>query len=348
MKSVLSAAIAVAFISVVPPLAHGQGAVPKLINYQGKLTDSTGAAVADGEYSVKFELFDAASAGTLVWGETRPVTLVGGIFNVALGGAGSVVVPGVAVNDIGFAFASSERYLQTTIESGPGVAVEQTLLPRQQMTSVPFAVEASNGVPPGTVLPFFGIDAPYGLVICAGQSLAREGAYSRLFAVIGSSCGAPDGNTFNVPDLRGRFLRGVDDPDGSGSAFVASGRDPDAGVRSRMKPGGNLASVDPGIGTVQGDHFRSHAHPGSTFAAADHRHWTSFGSDGNNGYSSNDRFGSRVVNVAGQHFPNGFFGAAGPRRESSTDVPTATAAVVSEGGSETRPLNAACNFIIKY
>lgn len=325
------------------------GEVPKLINYQGKLTNAVGAALPDGTYTLRFELFNQAAGGQLVWGETRAnVPLVGGLFNILLGGAGATPVEGAAVNDLGFAFGDAERYLQTTIVSGPGGDMNQTLTPRQQLASVPFAVEAFNGVPPGTVVPFFGIVAPPGWEICAGQAVAREGKYERLFDVIGTSCGAPNAAQFNLPDLRGRFLRGADDPDGSGTAFASAGRDPDRNGRTVMQSGGASGNR---VGSVQGHAFELHNHHNSTFAHKDHNHWLPFGMEqgGSSLYASNpNKWGSRVVQDGGLHITNASYGASGPRRESASGPPSAQASVSSEGGNETRPINAYCNYIIKY
>jgi microcystin-dependent protein len=52
---------------------------------------------------------------------------------------------------------------------------------------------------------------PPGWLLCFGQAISRT-TYSALFAVIGTSFGAGDGSTtFQVPDLRGRVIAGVDD-----------------------------------------------------------------------------------------------------------------------------------------
>ncbi len=133
--------IAVISLLLLNSFAYAQqpDSVPKLINYQGKLTNAEGMPLQNGNYEVRFTLWDAASGGNLVWGETRAVTLVAGVFNVALGGDGSQPVAGAPVNVIAYAFGSKDRYLETTLVSGPGVAQEQTLAPRQQMVSVPFA-----------------------------------------------------------------------------------------------------------------------------------------------------------------------------------------------------------------
>lgn len=193
-------------------IAMAQETVPKLINYQGKLTNAAGLALAPNNYSVRFELFDAATAGTLIWGEIRQVTLVDGLFNVALGGMGSTSVAGAAVNDIGYAFTGSKRFLQLTVVVGPGVTSEQILMPRQQMVSTPFAITAGNGVPAGTVVPFAGDSdkVPEGWLMCDGNEFSPgDPKYKVLHGVIGFTYGQV-GDLFRVPDLRRRTTVGAD------------------------------------------------------------------------------------------------------------------------------------------
>lgn len=63
--------------------------------------------------------------------------------------------------------------------------------------------------PIGTILPYGGTEAPSGWMLCQGQAVSRTN-YADLFAVIGTSFGTGDGSTtFNLPDLRGEFLRGA-------------------------------------------------------------------------------------------------------------------------------------------
>jgi len=51
---------------------------------------------------------------------------------------------------------------------------------------------------------------PQGWLLCDGAEVSRT-TYSRLYSLIGDQYGAGDGaDTFNVPDLRGEFLRGWD------------------------------------------------------------------------------------------------------------------------------------------
>ena len=82
--------------------------------------------------------------------------------------------------------------------------------------------------PLGAVISFAGNSEPaQGWILCDGRSLARS-SYQPLFDAIGTSNGG-DGNNFNVPDYRGRFLRGRDG---------GAGRDPDAGNRTAASAGG--------------------------------------------------------------------------------------------------------------
>lgn len=66
----------------------------------------------------------------------------------------------------------------------------------------------TSSVPVGTVLAYAANLAPSGFFICDGSAISRT-IYSQLFSVIGTTYGAGDGSTtFNLPDLRGKFLRG--------------------------------------------------------------------------------------------------------------------------------------------
>ena len=66
-------------------------------------------------------------------------------------------------------------------------------------------------VPSGTVLYFAGQTAPAGWLKANGAAVSRT-AYAALFAAIGTTYGSGDfRSTFNLPDLRGEFIRGWDD-----------------------------------------------------------------------------------------------------------------------------------------
>lgn len=86
----------------------------------------------------------------------------------------------------------------------------------------------------GMVAFFAMASAPVGWLVCDGAAVSRA-AYAALFAVIGEVFGPGDGvETFNLPDLRGEFLRGWD--------------------------GGRGVDGDRGFGTVQADEIKEHTH----------------------------------------------------------------------------------------
>ena len=74
-------------------------------------------------------------------------------------------------------------------------------------------------VPVGAVFHFAASTAPTGYLKADGTAISRT-TYADLFAVVGTTYGSGDGSTtFNLPDLRGEFIRGWDDSRG-----VDSGR----------------------------------------------------------------------------------------------------------------------------
>ena len=63
-------------------------------------------------------------------------------------------------------------------------------------------------LPVGVILPYGGISAPNGWLLCDGAAISRTGN-SVLFGVIGTTFGAGDGSTtFNLPDMGGRVPAG--------------------------------------------------------------------------------------------------------------------------------------------
>jgi microcystin-dependent protein len=101
--------------------------------------------------------------------------------------------------------------------------------------------------PSGSIIAYGGASAPAGYLICDGSAVSRT-TYSALFSAIGTANGIGDGSTtFNVPDCRGMFLRGV---------TGASANDPDASSRTAVN-GGNSAN---NVGSVQGFQIQSHIH----------------------------------------------------------------------------------------
>ena len=94
-------------------------------------------------------------------------------------------------------------------------------------------------VPSGAVLYFAGQTAPTGWLKANGAAVSRT-AYAALFAAIGTTYGAGDGSTtFNLPDLRGEFMRGWDDGRGidRGRAFGSAQGDAIRNITGEAKFG---------------------------------------------------------------------------------------------------------------
>lgn len=69
---------------------------------------------------------------------------------------------------------------------------------------------AATSSPTGTIAGMATTAAPSGWLLCNGGAVSRS-TYAALFAAIGTLYGVGDGaTTFNVPELRGEFLRGAD------------------------------------------------------------------------------------------------------------------------------------------
>jgi len=313
-------------ISVI--LASAQTA--NLISYQGKLVDAEGQSLPNGTYRVGFRIWESASGGsTPVWAQKYSVPVTEGIFSVMLGSGDAWNNPEPLANSLALALSGTTRYLEVTVMSDEdGVELPEgewrILLPRQALGAVPYAM---NGVPVGAVMPFAGTVEPPGWAFCHGQAVGRtDPLYSALFAVIGTIHGTPpDGQRFNLPDYRGRFLRGGD---------WGTGRDPDRGARTAMNPGGAAGDA---IGSVQGDQFASHSHSGFTHHSG-----------------SLHMFANQFEGGAGPHglkntYPMGFEGRIMVETDSIT--PHAPGdhrhGIPPDGGNETRPKNAYVNYIIK-
>ncbi len=128
-------------------------------------------------------------------------------------------------------------------------------------------------------------DLPDGWVVCDGREISRT-TYARLFGKISTNYGTGDGSTtFNVPDLQGEFIRGLD---------ATAGNDPDS---------------PRAVGSSQADAFQGHWH--------DHPH-EMFWNDGspNNVASSNQITMNNEINAVRDPSSDGVNGT--PRTSSET------------------------------
>jgi len=186
----------------------------------------------------------------------------------------------------------------------------------------------SSLVPAGVILAFGGATAPTGWLLCEGALVSRT-TYANLYAAILNAHGSGDGTTtFALPDYRGRFIRGRDG---------AVTRDPNAATRTAANTGGNTGD---NVGSVQAN---ATARPTAAFT-------TATASVTGSTSSTIPTSAQDIVDQANSNFSAPGFRAKVWNAANATQTISGTAAassVTGGGDSETRPLNAYVNYIIK-
>ncbi|GEM_PF-3870621 len=161
---VLSALLVLAVAVATVAFASG---VPKILQYQGKLTDAEGVAL-DGDHDIVFRIYDEPTGGTALWEEEHtsstghPVTIVNGLFDVTLG----------ELTDLNIAFDDT-YWIELEVDG-------EVLSPREMLVAVPYAFRAVVA------------DTAYvvgsGAVQTDGTSITGDGTETNpLSAVLGNS-----------------------------------------------------------------------------------------------------------------------------------------------------------------
>lgn len=233
--------ISILFFVLLASFTASAQLAPK-INLPGTLKDADGAAVADGNYTVEFKLYNQQNGGTSLWSETATVSTKGGLYNHLLGS----ITP------------LSAEIFDVTLFLGVKIGTYE-MEPRTELTYAPYTFASSTALFANKV-------------VCSGA--IGDIKYSILnptqFAAKNGDCWVPmDGTTrpgsklanilgtANVaPDVSGLFLRGHE-------YAIGANNDPD---RTSLSP----------IATVQNDAFLRHNHTASTSEAGGHSHNTNF------------------------------------------------------------------------
>ena len=221
------------------------------VNVSGGSTgmNFTGGPVSNGTITMTGNL-NIASGGTgtanPVMTSTSPLAITGtwpnvnvaltGIVSTANGGTGINTVPGQNQVLLG----DGTQYNLTTLRAGTGVNFDQTNPGVLTINSSGGSGSGTNvtlaDLPPGTIQWFAMQAPPAGWLECDGRLLNKvsgSAIYAALWQAIGYTYGG-SGDNFNLPDLRGQFLRGWDH-----GAGVDAGR---------------------AFGSNQADDFKSHTH----------------------------------------------------------------------------------------
>lgn len=105
-------------------------------------------------------------------------------------------------------------------------------------------------IPPGAIMPFAGPNQPDGWLICDGGQVSRT-TRAALFAAIGTRYGPGNGSTtFNLPDLRGEFVRGWDQGRGIDAGRVLGSTQSNADNRTAEFQTAIDPAGEQGVGTT--------------------------------------------------------------------------------------------------
>ena len=267
---------------------------------------------------------------------------------VTLGGTSLSVTPAATfastlrVGTVGTSQAIS-RFTSSAIKSMAAQELAETVPTSQAVKDF-----VNWAVPPGTVMAYASETAPEGWLECDGRSLdgAVGSTYRNLFVAIGKNFGSGNGSAtgFNLPDLRGRFVRGWNH---------TSTNDPDAASRWNTS-GGNPGNR---VGSYQDDQTRTHTHGFTasgtvSYLSQSHDHWiAAFDSWTHSPESQPPPAGTPVIRYdSGSRYL--WFG-----RRTYTDlaytshnhtVSFPAQSTSATGGNESRPKNASLMYIIKY
>ncbi len=132
MKIFFKTSVASLFLLVLlPSFSQAAPPTPTMVNYQGILTNSGGDPI-DGSVKMGFAIYDEETGETPpLWQEVQDVVVVvNGLYNVQLG-------EGTPLPSSGF--TAPNAWLEVTV-------AEETLSPRQQITSVLYSLKTPTGV----------------------------------------------------------------------------------------------------------------------------------------------------------------------------------------------------------
>ncbi|MGH9870401.1 MAG: hypothetical protein ACREAA_19885 [Candidatus Polarisedimenticolia bacterium] len=133
MKKTLGTGTALLLACVIPAAlgAHALAAIPRTINYQGRLTTNDALpSPVNGNLPMQFSLWDDVVGGTLLWSESWPsVPVSEGIFNLVLGSL--TPLPSSLFQ------SGDRRWLELSVNG-------EVLSPRQELTSTGWAFQAEG------------------------------------------------------------------------------------------------------------------------------------------------------------------------------------------------------------
>ncbi len=266
-------------------------------SYQGILETANGRVKTNHDFH--FILYRSQTGGLPVWESDifLNIPVNDGIFSVTLDPNNMEI------------FDGKPLYIEVAVRPVGSSIPLIRIPPRQAITPSPYVIKAlhhSNIIPAGTIVATWRKSAPLGWLMCDGSALPDDSQYDELKEIVGS----------HLPDLRGLFMRGLNDFDTEAGPRTDGWQDPEGNHR--------------GIGILQAQDFERHEH----WAA---QMWGSSLAGGPPFYGVT--YGPRT-DIASNEIRTGY----PTKHEDRTDKDHP----IIHGGVETRPNNVAIYYMIKY
>jgi hypothetical protein len=226
--------------------------VPNLIDYQGKITDSSNNPITTS-VSITFTIYDASTGGTAEWTETHAsVTPVDGLVHVLLGSETAFE------DDL---FDGSDLWLGINVNS------DGEMIPRLRIVSVPYAIYANDADK------LDGYDSSYFMTAATefGIDDLTDGKTGGFSVFLGSGAGELDDGSGNTSCGVGYNALGTNISGSMNTAFGASALYHDASgtYNVGIGSGANFYNYDginnTIIGTMAGFGTQLHSKSGNVF-----------------------------------------------------------------------------------
>ena len=340
MKEITSGVLLIVFLMF--SIGNLHATVPNAIAYQGRIREYN--QLFTGSKDIEIAIFSQETGGSAVYTQTFMNTaVVNGIFNVMINPnvdwrngnhwlqttiSGKILHPRTLITSDFYALHAKTAEGISVFDGGEihlTIGSSNVVKVTNKQLKIDGRVKDKTGfiMPVGTVISYAGDTIPDGWLECDGRLLTagqEDNTYRDLYDAIGTSWGG-SGESFNLPDLRGLFLRGV---------AGTSQSDPDKTTRTAQTVGGNNGNS---VGSVQEDITKQeavmHLAPNLTM----------------------QRFSIATSNYSAGNYDDsvGYLlsGMSNKRAEQPNSMGM-MGVVVSGKGSETRPKNAYVKYIIKY
>ncbi|AZQ63763.1 tail fiber protein [Flammeovirga pectinis] len=192
---------------------------------QGVARNAGHAALSDKLLSFSFSV-QSSNGSTTYYSEAKSIqTDTYGVFSHVIGQGDN---KSGDIADVPYGHGNLKLVVSVTNDG------QTNIISDQPFNYVPYAYQAANGAPAGSIMPYVGASAPAGWILCDGSSVPNGTVLKDVLGVD------------NAPDLRGIFLRGT-------------------GTSSAYKNSSDEFLTGPNLNNYEKDQVRNHNHSVGTY-----------------------------------------------------------------------------------